>query len=229
MQLHLEFVPASFRGSSHSGQSEKEANRAAREAARKKQTSEIVALVRGHKSRMENALEANEKYRVAVLGRTRKALAPVAEALRQAAIPFRAVELEELKHRPEIVDALVLARALLNPQDRVAWLGVLRAPWCGLSLADLHALTSADNDELLGRPVPELAAERICNFSAAKAALPWSACRMRFNSRSGCVRRSPRSRPEPGWSKSGCGSAARIASMQQRAPTSICFGAALTA
>ena len=69
-------------------------------------------------------------------------------------IPFRAVDLEELKDRPEIVDALSLARALFNPQDRVAWLGLLRAPWCGLSLADLHTLSSADDAELMDRPCP---------------------------------------------------------------------------
>jgi ATP-dependent exoDNAse (exonuclease V) beta subunit len=85
----------------------------------------------------------------------------VAEALREAAIPFRAVELEELSQRPEVLDALALAHALLNREDRVAWLGVLRAPWCGLSLADLHTLTSADDAELLKRPVPELVAERL--------------------------------------------------------------------
>ena len=105
---------------------------------------------------MEQAREAGQRYRIAVLGRARKSLAPVAQALREAEISFRAIDLEELKQRPEIIDALALARALLNPQDRVAWLGVLRAPWCGLSLADLHTLTSADDRGLRERPVPEL-------------------------------------------------------------------------
>ncbi len=114
---------------------------------------------------MEKAHEAKQKYRIAVLGRARKSLAPIAQALRDAGIPFRAVELEELQQRPEIIDALALARALLNPQDRVAWLGVLRAPWCGLSLADLHTLVSADDPVLLARPVPELLAERVALLS----------------------------------------------------------------
>ncbi len=95
-----------------------------------------------------------------MLARARKSLAPIAEALRKAKIPFRAVELEQLQDRAEIIDALALARALFNPHDRVAWLSVLRAPWCGLSLADLHALVSADDPDLLARPVPELIAER---------------------------------------------------------------------
>jgi ATP-dependent exoDNAse (exonuclease V) beta subunit len=62
---------------------------------------------------------------------------------------------------------LALARALLNPEDRVAWLGVLRAPWCGLSLADLHILTSADDPEILSRPIPGLLAERLPLLSEA--------------------------------------------------------------
>ena len=74
-----------------------------------------------------------------------------------------------LQDRPEIIDALALARALLNPQDRVAWLGVLRAPWCGLSLADLHTLTSADDERLKSRPIPELLAERMTITQLMKA------------------------------------------------------------
>jgi ATP-dependent exoDNAse (exonuclease V) beta subunit len=43
----------------------------------------------------------------------------------------------------------------------VAWLGVLRAPSCGLSLADLYTLTSADDEPMKSRPVPDLLAERM--------------------------------------------------------------------
>jgi len=101
---------------------------------------------------MEKARAATKKYRIAVLGRARKALVPVAQALRDAAVPFRAVELETLQDRPEIIDALALGRALLNREDRVNWLGVLRAPWCGLSLADLHTMVSADDEQLRVAP-----------------------------------------------------------------------------
>ncbi len=172
MEVHFEFVPDSVRGSS--GSTNKDWIVAEREAALKKQTAEIVALIRAHQERIERTYAENrqrgdaekKKYRVAVLGRTHKSLAPVAEALREAAIPFRAVELEELSQRPEVLDALALARALLNREDRVAWLGVLRAPWCGLSLADLHTLTSADDAELQKLPVPELLTERLHLVSA---------------------------------------------------------------
>ncbi len=125
------------------------------------QVGEIVELIRSHLDRMGQARAQGESYRIAVLGRTRSVLAPIAEALRKEAIPFRAVDLERLSARPEVLDALALAGALLNPFDRVSWLGVLRAPWCGLSLSDLYMLTSADDPALLARPVPDLLAERI--------------------------------------------------------------------
>ena len=130
------------------------------------QTEEIVALIRSHMDRIENARAHHKPYRIAVLGRARKALAPIAKALRLEQIPFRAIDLEKLATRPDVLDALALARALLNPLDRVSWLGVLRAPWCGLSLRDLHILTSADDPTLRSRAVPELLTERIALLSA---------------------------------------------------------------
>jgi len=161
MSLHLEFIPQSMRTNARGYTRERKAEiQAQRDAALEIQKEEIVALIRSHLARMDKARAAGERYRIAVLGRTRKVLVSVAQALREAEIPFRAIELEPLQDRPEIIDALALARALLNPQDRVAWLGVLRAPWCGLSLADLHTLTSADDEQLKSRPVPELLAER---------------------------------------------------------------------
>ena len=45
--------------------------------------------------------------------------------------------------------------------DRVAWLSVLRAPWCGLTLRDLHTLTGVDNRELKRRPMLELLEARL--------------------------------------------------------------------
>ena len=154
--LHLDFVPQAGRGQTADAEDDKEAARAA-------QIDKIVALIRDQMSRMEKAKAYGEKFRIAVLGRARSHLAPIAAALREAGIPFRAVELEKLATRPEVLDALALARALLNPEDRVAWLGILRAPWCGLSLYDLHTL--AGEPESLTRPVPELLAERLTLLS----------------------------------------------------------------
>lgn len=162
--LHVNFIPqTSPNGSASAAEAEE------RESARAAQVEEIVDLIRDHLPHIERTHAENEhsseqdrkKYRVAILGRTRSALAPIAQALRIAKIPFRAVDLENLRDRPEVLDALALARALLNPHDRLAWLGVLRAPWCGLSLADLHILTSADQPAILARPIPELLAERL--------------------------------------------------------------------
>jgi ATP-dependent exoDNAse (exonuclease V) beta subunit len=159
--LHLEFVPQNGRGKSADPEATHEI-----EAAHTAQIEKIVAVIQRHKESIEQARLAQErgeenKFRVAVLGRARNHLVPIAQALREAGIPFRAVELEKLAERPEVLDALALARALLNPEDRVAWLGVLRAPWCGLSLEDLHRIAGSDDPETRSRPVPVLIAERL--------------------------------------------------------------------
>jgi len=161
-KLHLNFVPQTTRGKAVDPNALKE-----KEAARIAQIDGIVTLIQSHTGRMEQARAKGEKYRVAVLGRARTALAPIAEALRRGSIPFRAVDLEKLAARPEVLDALALARALMNPQDRVAWLGVFRAPWCGLDLNDLHTLVSCDDTTILARPVPDLLAERLPLLSPA--------------------------------------------------------------
>jgi ATP-dependent exoDNAse (exonuclease V) beta subunit len=85
------------------------------------------------------ALAAGADMTVAILVRSRSHLYRIAPQLKRAGLRFRAVEIEELGHRPAVQDLLALTRALVHPADRVAWLALLRAPWCGLTLADLEA------------------------------------------------------------------------------------------
>jgi len=61
-----------------------------------------------------------------------------------AHLKFQALEIEHLDDRQTVQDAFSLTCALMHRADRVHWLNLLRAPWCGLTLSDLHAL-SADN------------------------------------------------------------------------------------
>jgi ATP-dependent helicase/nuclease subunit A len=163
LSLHLEFSLQSERGSLLNSNALLQAHDhdAPLEGTRAQQIAAIVSLVRSRMEHVAKARSRGEKYRIAILGRTRSALAPIAAAMREESIPFRSVDLETLKDRPEVLDALALGRALLNPVDRVAWLGVLRAPWCGLPLDELHRLTSSDDKELLERPIPQLMRERI--------------------------------------------------------------------
>ncbi len=91
----------------------------------------------------------SDPWRVAVLVRARQHLFEIVAALRgtasEAPIPYRAINIEQLGERPEILDLLALTRAVLNPADRIAWLSLLRAPWCGLEVAELHLLTGSDD------------------------------------------------------------------------------------
>lgn len=80
---------------------------------------------------------------VAVLVRKRGDLAAILPALRAAGIAFTAVDLDRMIDRQAILDLASLTHALVQPDDRLAWLAVLRAPWCGLTLPDVFALDGA--------------------------------------------------------------------------------------
>ncbi len=90
--------------------------------------------------RIEEARREDPEGSIAILVRARSHLFAIVGALKTAGLAFSAVDIDSLAERSVVRDLLALTRALLNPADRVAWLSILRAPWCGLTLADLEAL-----------------------------------------------------------------------------------------
>ncbi len=120
----------------------------------------VVTIIQEHWPRVEQKQKQNQEFRIAVLVRARSHLALIARKLREEDIPFRAVEIEQLGERQEVQDLTALTRALLHPMDRIAWLTVLRAPWCGLTLRDLHTLCGDDGKEYAARPVLTLLRDR---------------------------------------------------------------------
>jgi len=127
-----------------------------RDRARADEAARVVTLVAAAQAEIPGGT-------VAILVRNRTHLDRIVPALRAAGLRFRAVDIEPLGERQGVQDLVSLTRALAHAADRVAWLAVLRAPWCGLPLADLHALVHGDD-----RTVAELIAdgERLALLSA---------------------------------------------------------------
>jgi len=84
-----------------------------------------------------------------VLVRSRVHLTGIIEALKVAGIDYRGEQLEPLKGRVVIKELTALLRALIHSCDRVAWLALLRARFCGLSLRDIHGLIGLDQRRIL--------------------------------------------------------------------------------
>ncbi len=101
----------------------------------------VVEIVRWEQSEESE----NTNKNIVLLVRARGHLLHIAQALREAGLSFQAVEIEALGQRPVVQDLSALTRALFHPADRIAWLALLRAPWCGLTLADLLALAADDH------------------------------------------------------------------------------------
>lgn len=95
-----------------------------------------------------------------VLGRSRSHLLPIAAALRHAGVDFQALDLEPLGSHPVVQDLRSLTRALLHPADRLAWLSILRAPWCGLTLNDLLVVAGEGGDDTIWNRLRDPATDR---------------------------------------------------------------------
>ncbi|WP_461482884.1 UvrD-helicase domain-containing protein [Porticoccus sp.] len=79
---------------------------------------------------------------IAILVRNRTHLPEILSALRQAGHSWQTSDIDPLASCMPVIDLMSLTRALLSPADRIAWLSILRAPWCGLDHHDLLHLAT---------------------------------------------------------------------------------------
>lgn len=87
---------------------------------------------------------AQKRGTVAILVRSRSHITQILPALREAQIRYEAIAIDRLPDQQHVIDVVSLTRAILHVADRVSWLACLRAPWCGLRLADLSALVECE-------------------------------------------------------------------------------------
>jgi ATP-dependent exoDNAse (exonuclease V) beta subunit len=99
----------------------------------------------GEAKRVVELVKASSEGKVAVLVRARSHLVEILSVLKREGIPFQAIEIDELGARQVVEDLMALTLGLLHAADRVSWLAILRAPWCGLELSDLHTLAAGDH------------------------------------------------------------------------------------
>lgn len=83
---------------------------------------------------------------IAILVRSRTHLFGLLSRLATHGWPVRAIEIDAVAEVQVGQDLIGLTRALSHAGDRIAWLGLLRAPWCGLTWRDLEALCGDAHD-----------------------------------------------------------------------------------
>jgi len=102
-----------------------------------------------------DVLQTHPHDTVGILVRSRSHARDVCAALRERESPieYTATDLENLDDQQVVQDLLALTRAVTHSGDRLAWLACLRAPWTGLTLADLHALAADDHQSCLWQSI----------------------------------------------------------------------------
>ncbi|MFV1983607.1 MAG: UvrD-helicase domain-containing protein [Thiohalomonadales bacterium] len=94
----------------------------------------IVNLIEQEKQKIPDG-------RIAILCRNKSHLVEIISLLNKKMIPYQAVEINVLNTQPVVQDLLSLTKSMLHLADRISWLALLRAPYIGLTLSDIHKLT----------------------------------------------------------------------------------------
>ncbi|KTD54094.1 UvrD/REP helicase [Legionella sainthelensi] len=89
---------------------------------------------------IQHELQTYPQQSVAILVRSRTQLSAIIRLLRQHQIPYQGTDITLLSNLSHLRDVWSLTQALLAPANRLSWLAVLRSPYCGLCLSDIHAI-----------------------------------------------------------------------------------------
>ncbi len=92
--------------------------------------------------------QADPKASVAILVRARHHAQAIFQLCSKSNLPYQAIDMVALKNSQLISDLLMLTRAMLRQEDKLAWYSLFRSPICGLSLSDLLKLDLNLNLEL---------------------------------------------------------------------------------
>lgn len=90
------------------------------------------------------AKESYPEGSIALLIRSRTHLKDIIPYLKQQGVAYQGVDIERLNQHALLQDLMTLTHALLHLGNRIAWLALLRTPWCDISLHDLWIIA---NDE----------------------------------------------------------------------------------
>ena len=98
---------------------------------------------------IENLRRQDPHCTIAILVRARSHLRAIIDALTEKNLPYNAMGLLSLWDIRAVRDVVALFSALHHCGDTLSWLSVLRAPYVGLTLADLHVLTHTPGADTL--------------------------------------------------------------------------------
>ena len=99
--------------------------------------------------RVTHLLSSSNDESIAILVQSRTHLYRIIPKLKQHNIAYQAIDIDPLAKLSHVRDVMALTRAYIHFADRIAWLSILRAPWCGLKLKSLNTLFSHKPKQLI--------------------------------------------------------------------------------
>ena len=91
------------------------------------------------------AIADDASHTVAILVRSRTQALEIFTALRARELAYESIDMDLVGDKVVVRDLVSLTLALRYPHDRLHWLSLLRAPFVGLTLENLHSLTQSED------------------------------------------------------------------------------------